>query len=95
MIYIYSEYHDTFFAINGVLRNIIKSKEILRSIIEKYIPEEDIRSIEIVDKRVFNGIFVVEVLVRLKNGITYVILVDSPIPLNIEQWQKIVHELKE
>jgi len=95
MIYIYSEYHDTFFAINGVLRNIIKSKEILRSIIEKYIPEEDIRSIEIVDKPVFNGIFVVEVLVRLKNGITYVILVDSPIPLNIEQWQKIVHELKE
>ena len=95
MIYIYSEYHDAFFAVNGVLRNIVKSNEVLRSIIEKYIPEEDIRDVEIVDERVFDGIFVIEVLVKLANGMTYMILVDSPIPLGLEQWQRIVRELKE
>jgi len=95
MIYIYSEYHDAFFVVNGVLRNIVKSKEVLRSIIEKYIPEEDIRDVEIVDERIFDGLFVTEVLVKLANGTTYMILVDSPIPLGLEQWQKIVRELKE
>jgi len=92
-MYIYSEYHDEFFELDGRARNVVKFKVILRSVVERYIPEEDIVDVNVVRELELNGIYVAEVLIELRAGVTFMFFVDSPIPLSVWQWQEILDRL--
>jgi hypothetical protein len=94
-MHIYSEYHDTFFNVDGRVRNIIGSKVIIRSIIEKYIHESDIINLDIIAVFDDEGIYAAEVIIQLKTGITYFIFLDSILPLTLRQWEYVLGKLGE
>jgi len=94
-MYIYSDYHDEFFEHEGFARNIINNPVLLREVIEKYIPVEKILKVHTGAEVEVEGVYAVEVWIILTDGITSLILADSPIPLTSKQWQIIINKLDE
>lgn len=87
---IYSLYHDEIFTCKGSARKAARSKINLFQVVSKYIYPDDIVDIHVVQELELEGVFAVQLEIILKNGITSMILVDSPLPLSFEQWQKLV-----
>jgi len=92
-VYVYSEYLDEFMEWRGSAKNLLYNRKIVKEFIEKYVPKEKVIKIHYGLKRELNGIFVLDIWVELKNGVTSFIAVDSPIPLNFRQWQIIASVL--
>jgi len=95
-MYVYSGYHDRFFEIPGSAREATKSWETLVSIVNRFIPLDEIVDLYFGAEVEIEGVYAIEVWIVLENGTTTnLILADSPIPLNLEQWQILVNKLSE
>lgn len=94
-MYIYSEYHDEFFTFEGHARDAVNDPMLLRKIVEKYMPVEKLVDMHIGVEVEIEGVYAVEVWVILSDGITSLILADSPIPLTPKQWQIVINKVDE
>lgn len=94
-MYIYSDYHDEFFEYRGFARDTVKDPALLRDVIEKYVPVEKILKVHMGAEVEVEGVYAAEVWIVLTDGITSLILADSPIPLTSKQWQIIINKLDE
>lgn len=94
-MYIYSEYHDEFFTFEGHARDAVNDPMLLRKIVEKYMPVEKLVDVHIGVEVEIEGVYAVEIWVILSDGITSLILADSPIPLTPKQWQIVINKVDE
>ncbi len=92
-MYIYSDYHDSFFEHSGSARSIVGSGRSLISMVGKYVSVEIVKGVHIGAEVSIEGVYAVEIWVEIDSGIMTMILVDSPIQLGPWQWQLIVEEI--
>ena len=94
-MYIYSDYHDEFFTLEGYARDVVGDPILLRKVVEKYMPVEKLVDIHVGVEIEIEGVYAVEIWVVLSDGITSLVLADSPIPLTPKQWQIIINKVDE
>ena len=92
-MYVYSGYHDEFFEVPGRARKITRSVEHFLPLIGRFVPLEDVQDFYFGAEVEVEGVYAVEIWIGLESGVTNLIFVDSPIPLNLEQWQRLINIL--